>query len=72
MIIILIILLVIIFIWLSIYSNIKLYDTIYFGPNDDQVVVINKTLFNVTISFIHSKPIKISLLEFILNYYLVY
>ena len=61
---------IIIVLWLIIYYSIKKYNTIYLGPNNVQVVVLEKTLFDVTISFIDNEPVKISLLDFVLNYHL--
>jgi len=68
--IILILIVISLLVLLSLYSSIDLYNTIYFGPNNEQVVVLKKSLNSVTISYTNSSPIEISLIEFILNYHL--
>ncbi|MBQ3414592.1 MAG: hypothetical protein IJH39_04430 [Clostridia bacterium] len=67
--IILIILATIIIYWVNEYMNIDVYNTIYIGPNDEQVVVIHKTLFTVTLSYIAEDPETILLIDFITRYH---
>ena len=55
-------------IYIFIYTDIQLNDTIYFSKNNEQLIVINKNLFTVTLSRIAQEPITVSTLDFILNY----
>jgi len=55
-------------IYIILYFDIELNDTIYFSKNEEQVIVINKNLFTVTLARIAQEPFEISTLEFILNY----
>ena len=52
------------------YSEIELYDTIYLNKYDysDQVVVIEKSLFSVSIARMNQDPEKIDIFYFLLNY----
>lgn len=51
-------------------SEIDLFDTKYINKYDysDQVVVIEKTLFSVTIARVNQDPEKIGIFYFLLNY----
>lgn len=55
-------------IYIFLYTDIQLNDTIYFSKNNEQFIVINKNLFTVTLSRIAQEPITVSTLDFILNY----
>ena len=52
------------------YCEIELYDTIYLNKYDysDQVVVIEKSLFSVSIARMNQDPEKIDIFYFLLNY----
>lgn len=57
-----------ILLWISEYSKIQLYDTIYIGPDNEEVVVLRKNLFIVTISYINKEPLSILFYDFITNF----
>lgn len=50
------------------YSTIQLYNTIYFDKNNNKVVVIEKSLFYVTIAYMDDIPRTISIFDFMINY----
>jgi len=52
------------------YCMIEKYNTIYINRNNynDMVVVIEKTLFSVTVSRINQDPEKMDMIYFLLNY----
>lgn len=55
-------------IYIILYFDIELNDNIYFSKNEEQVIVIDKNIFTVTLARIAQEPFEISTLEFILNY----
>jgi len=52
------------------YYKIEKYNTLYFNRNDynDMVVIIEKTLFSVTVSRVNQDPEKMDMIYFLLNY----
>ena len=63
------IIVLILLIWNIIVKRITLFDKIYFNKDTyEQVVVIEKDFFNVTLSFRDRDPERISLFDFLLNY----
>ena len=61
--------LIVVFLWLSFYAGIELYDHIYIGPNGEQVVVIKKNLLFVTLGYMYDDPETILLFDFIISYH---
>ena len=59
-----------ILLWIGEYSKIQLYDTntIYIGPDNEEVVVLRKNPFIVTISYIDKEPLSILFYDFITNF----
>lgn len=59
-----------ILLWINEYNKIQLYDTntIYIGPDNEEVVVLRKNPFVVTISYIDKEPLSILFYDFITNF----
>ena len=59
-----------ILLWINEYNKIQLYDTntIYIGPDNEEVVVLRKNPFVVTISYINKEPLSILFYDFITNF----
>ena len=63
-----IIVFILLLIYYILYLSIKVQNTIYFDREGTQVVVLSKSLSNITISYRDRDPETISTLYFLLNY----
>lgn len=56
--------------WIYEYLKIELYDTntIYIGPDNEEVVVLRKNPFIVTISYVDREPLSILFYDFVTNF----